>query len=113
MHKKLSLLSIIMITVVSVDSIRNLPAAAKFGEVLITFYVLAAIFFLIPTALVSAELSAKFQCSGGIYTWVKNAFGEKFGLIAIWLQWAENVIWCPTLLSFIAGSVGYVISLYR
>ena len=44
--KKISLLSLVMITVVSVDSIRNLPAAAKFGEILITFYILAAIFFL-------------------------------------------------------------------
>mgnify|MGYP006132398035 CR=1 FL=1 len=108
--KNLSLLSIILITVVSVDSIRNLPAAAKFGPVLITFYVLAAIIFLLPAALVSAELSAKFKCSGGIYTWVKQAYGDKLGLLAIWLQWAENVIWYPTLLSFVAGAIGYAIN---
>lgn len=108
--KNLSLLSIIMITVVSVDSIRNLPAAAKFGTVLITFYILAAITFLLPAALVSAELSAKFKCSGGVYTWVKKAYGDKLGLLAVWLQWAENVIWYPTLLSFVAGAIGYSIN---
>ena len=108
--KNLSLLSIIMITVISVDSIRNLPAAAKFGPVLITFYILAAVIFLLPAALVSAELSAKFKCSGGVYTWVKKAYGDKLGLLAIWLQWAENVIWYPTLLSFVAGALGYAIN---
>ncbi|MBT4922520.1 MAG: amino acid permease, partial [Rickettsiales bacterium] len=60
--------------------------------------------------LVSAELSAKFKCSGGIYTWVKKAYGDKLGLLAIWLQWAENVIWYPTLLSFVAGALGYAIN---
>ena len=108
--KKISLLSLVMITVVSVDSIRNLPAAAKFGEILITFYILAAIFFLIPTALVSAELAAKFKCSGGIYTWVKEAYGDKAALFAIWLQWIENVIWYPTIISFVVGALAYVIS---
>ncbi|MEE3003311.1 MAG: APC family permease [Pseudomonadota bacterium] len=108
--KKISLLSLVMITVISVDSIRNLPAAAMFGEVLISFYLLAAVFFLIPTALVSAELAAMFNdSSGGIYSWVKEAFGDRVGVFAIWLQWIQNVIWYPTILSFVAGALGYVI----
>ena len=107
---RISLLSLVMITVVSVDSIRNLPAAAKFGEILITFYVLGALFFLIPTALISAELAATFRTSAGIYTWVKTAYGERMGLMAIWLQWIENVIWYPTILSFVVGAFAYIIS---
>jgi len=107
---RISLLSLVMITVVSVDSIRNLPAAAKFGEILIPFYILGAIFFLIPTALISAELAATFRTSAGIYTWVKAAYGERVGLMAIWLQWIENVIWYPTILSFVVGALAYAIS---
>ena len=110
MKNKISLISLVMITVVSVDSIRNLPAAAKFGELLVTFYILAAIFFLIPTALVSAELAGAHDCEGGIYTWVRNAFGDKTGVLAIWLQWIENVIWYPTILSFAAGTFTYIIN---
>ena len=107
---KISLLSLTMITVVSVDSIRNLPAAAKFGSVLVSFYILAAFFFLIPTALVSAELAAKHRCSGGIYTWVKNEFGDNLAVFAIWLQWIENIIWYPTILSFVVGTIIYVVA---
>lgn len=110
MSKKhtLTLFSLTMITVGSVDSIRNLPATALFGSQLIFFFLLGAFFFLIPTALISAELASGWPKQGGIYIWVKEAFGKRAGFLAIWLQWIENVIWYPTLLSFVAGSIGYL-----
>lgn len=105
----LSIFSLTMITVGSVDSIRNLPATALFGSQLIAFFILGAFCFLVPTALVSAELASGWPKQGGIYVWVKEAFGRKMGFLAIWLQWIENVIWYPTILSFVAGSIGYLI----
>lgn len=105
----LTIFSLTMITVGSVDSIRNLPATALFGSQLIFFFSLGALFFLIPTALASAELSSSCVRQGGIYDWVKEAFGKKIGFLAIWLQWIENVIWYPTILSFVAGTIGYFI----
>ncbi|MGC1182287.1 APC family permease [Legionella sp.] len=106
----LTIFSLTMITVGSVDSIRNLPATALFGSQLIFYFFLGAIFFLIPTALVSAELASGWAKQGGIYIWVKQAFGKKIGFLAIWLQWIENVIWYPTILSFVAGTIGYLIN---
>lgn len=106
----LSVFTLTMITVGSVDSIRNLPATALFGSQLISFFIMGALFFLIPTALVSAELASGWPKQGGIYIWVKEAFGKKTGFLAIWLQWIENVIWYPTILSFVAGTIGYLIN---
>lgn len=106
----LTVFSLTMITVGSVDSIRNLPATALFGSQLIFYFLLGALFFLLPTALVSAELASGWAKQGGIYIWVKEAFGKKTGFLAIWLQWIENVIWYPTLLSFVAGTIGYLIN---
>ncbi|HYF98017.1 MAG TPA: APC family permease [Coxiellaceae bacterium] len=97
-------------TVGSVDSIRNLPTTALFGTSLVFFFGLAAICFLIPTALVSAELSSSSTESGGIYAWIKHAFGVQTGFVAVWFQWIENVIWYPTILSFVAGTIGYLVS---
>src|SRR5262249_41505122 len=108
--KPLGIFSIAMITAVSVDSVRNLPATALFGSSLIFFFVLGALLFLLPCALVSAELSSTSTEPGGIYAWVKNAFGAQIGVLAIWLQWIENVIWYPTILSFVAGTIGFLIS---
>lgn len=109
-HRVLTVFSLTMITVGSVDSIRNLPATALFGSSLIFFFIISALFFLIPCALVSAELSAGWPKHGGIYIWVKEAFGMQLGFAAIWLQWIENVVWYPTILSFVAGTIGYMIS---
>lgn len=106
----LTVFSLTMITVGSVDSIRNLPATALFGSQLIFFFTFGALFFLIPAALVSAELASGWAKQGGIYIWVKEAFGKQFGFFAIWLQWIENVIWYPTILSFVAGTIGYLIN---
>ena len=108
--KALSAFSLTMITVGSVDSLRNLPTTAIFGSQLIAFFLFGALFFLLPTALVSAELASGLPREGGIYIWVKRAFGLRMGFLAIWLQWIENVIWYPTLLSFLAGTFGYIIA---
>ncbi len=108
--RTLGVFSLVMITVGSVDSIRNLPTTALFGSSLIFFFTLAALCFLLPVALVVAELGSSSEESGGIYVWVKEAFGIQTGFLAVWLQWIENVIWYPTILSFVAGTIGYLIS---
>lgn len=108
--KLLGAFSLIMITVGSVDSIRNLPTIALFGSSLIFFFIIAALFFLIPSSLISAELVATWPERGGLYTWIKQAFGKQIGFLAIWLQWVGNIIWYPTILSFAAATIGYLIN---
>jgi len=99
-----------MLITASIDSIRNLPATALFGSALIFFFVFASIVFLIPAALVSAELSTTWTKEGGIYHWVRKAFGEKVAFMAIWLQWVNTMVWYPTILSFIAGTAAFLIN---
>ena len=108
--EKISVLALVLLITGAIDSIRNLPATALFGSQLIAFFILGALFFLIPTALVSAELASGWPKQGGVYIWVKEAFGKQVGFLAIWLQWIENVIWYPTILSFVAGTIGYLIN---
>ncbi len=109
-RKKIPLISLVLLIVAAIDSIRNLPASALFGSQLIFFFVLSAIVFLIPTSLVAAELSATFPEKGGVYHWVSKAFGEKWAMVAIWLQWINTIVWYPTILSFIAGTFAYLIN---
>ncbi len=106
----LSLFSLIMLITVSIDSIRNLPIAALFGAKMILFFVIAGVSFLIPTGFIAAELTASHTEQGGIYGWVKAAFGKKTGFLAIWLQWINTLVWYPTTLAFIAGSIAFTIS---
>lgn len=109
-QKILSAFALTMITVGSVDSIRNLPSIALFGAPLILFFTAAAILFLVPSVLISAELVATWPEHHGAYGWTRHAFGQRLGFLSIWLQWIGNVIWYPTILSFTAVTIGYLIS---
>ena len=108
-RKVLSVFSLVLITIGSVDSIRNLPATAMFGSSLIFVFTMAALLFLIPCGFVAAELAATWPEKGGVYFWLKLALGKKSALMGIWFQWVENLFWYPTILSFIAGTVGYAV----
>src|SRR3712207_1680629 len=57
----------------------------------------------------AAELGTGCPEDGGAYAWVKQAFGGRTGLLAVWCDYAENVAWFPTVLSFIAASLAYAI----
>ncbi len=105
----LSVFSLVMINVIAVDSIRTLPMAASFGFGLVTLYVIAALMFFIPTALITAELATTWPVKGGIYSWVKIAFGPKWGLCVVYLQWIYNVVWYPTILTLIASTIAYLV----
>jgi len=110
MSRKISLFSLVFLIVAAIDSIRNLPAQALFGSSLIFFFVLSALLFLIPISLLSAELSSRYPEEGGVFHWVRHAFGDHAAMVAIWLQWVNTVAWYPTILSFIAGTAAYLIN---
>lgn len=105
----LTVFSLVMINVIAVDSLRILPFGAQFGFALVFYYSLAALLFFIPTALVTAELATAWPQRGGIYIWVREAFGNRAGFLVVWLQWVYNIVWFPTMLAFIAGTIAYVI----
>ncbi len=96
-----------MINVIAVDSIRTLPFSAELGFSLVFFYLMAAVFFFIPSGLVSAELATGWPSTGGVYVWIREAFGKKVALIIIWFNWIYNVFWYPTILALLAGVFTY------
>lgn len=95
-----------LLTLVVVASLRSLPAMAVFGLGSVTLYIVPAILFLVPTALVAAELATGWK--GGVYIWIREAMGNRWGFTAVWLQWIQNVVWYPTQLSFIAAALAFV-----
>lgn len=106
----IGLLPLVLLITGAIDSIRNLPGTALFGSTLIFFFVVSAIVFLIPVAFISAELSSAWsEEEGGIYSWVKHAFGEKWAFLTVWLQWINTMVWYPSIISFIAGTAAYFV----
>ncbi len=58
----------------------------------------------------SAELATGWPKSGGIYIWVREGLGDRWGFMAIWMQWVHNVAWYPVIMSFVAVTMAYLIS---
>ena len=106
---KLSVATLAIMNITAVVSLRGLPAEAIYGLSSAFYYLFAAIVFLIPTAMVAAELAAMFSDKqGGVFRWVGEAFGPRTGFLAIWLQWIESTIWYPTVLTFGAVSIAFI-----
>lgn len=105
--KSLTIFLLLMINLATVLSIRNWPVTAIYGYTSIFYLLLSMVFFFIPCALVSAELATLFPEKGGVFIWVKEALGHRFGFLAIWLLWVENIVWYPTILSFISAAFAY------
>lgn len=98
--------SMAMLIATAVASVRGLPAMAVYGWASVFLYVLPALVFMVPVALVAAELASGWK--GGVFVWVKEAYGDRTGFIAIWQQWMQNVVWYPAQLAFFASALAYI-----
>ena len=106
---RLSVATLAIMNVTAVVSLRGLAAESVYGLGSAFYYLFAAFVFLIPTALVAAELAAMFSDKeGGVFRWIGEAFGAKTGFLAIWLQWIQSTIWYPTVLTFGAVSIAFI-----
>ena len=104
----ISMPTMAMMTIACVAGIRNTPSMAVYGYAAIFLYLVPAILFLIPTALVAAELASGWK--GGIYRWVTEAYGPKTGFFGIWTQYAMTIFYYPSLLASVASTLAFVIN---
>src|SRR4051812_49478258 len=82
----ISWVALAFMTTASVASLRAAPTMAVYGLAAIFLYVLPGIVFLLPTALVSAELASGW--TGGVYNWVSQGVSKPMGFLAVWCQFA-------------------------
>ncbi|GAA2716417.1 APC family permease [Actinoplanes palleronii] len=104
----ISWVALALMTTSSVASLRPSPTMAVYGLASIFLYVVPAIVFLLPTALVSAELASGW--SGGVYNWVSEGLSKPMGFLAVWCQFAMTIFYYPSLLGFVASTLAYVIN---
>lgn len=104
----ISMTTMAIMIVTSIVSLRGLPSQAEFGLTSIFYYLFAAVVFLIPFSLVCAELASTFTQSGGLFRWVSEAFGARWGWAAMYLEWQTVVIWFPSVLMFAGVSLAYI-----
>ena len=100
---------VLLFNIATVLGPRWIAAAAHSGTSSISLWIIAAVFFFIPSALVINELSSRFPCEGGLYIWAKEAFGDFHGFVAGWTYWIYTVFYFPGLLLASAAMSAYII----
>jgi glutamate:GABA antiporter len=104
--KYITWLTLAFMTTSSVASLRSAPTMAVYGLTCVFLYLVPAIIFLLPQSLVAAELASGW--SGGVFRWVSEGISAKWGLLAVWCQFAMTIFYYPTLLGFVASTLAYV-----
>lgn len=103
----LTWVTLALMTTASVASLRAAPTMAVYGLACVFLYLVPAVVFLLPTALVSAELASGW--SGGVYRWVSEGLSKPLGFLAVWCQFAMTIFYYPSLPAFVASTIAYVI----
>ena len=86
------------------------PNFASSGLHLIFFLILGGIFWFLPVALVAAEMATvKGWEDGGIYAWVGNTLGKRWGFAALFYQWFQITVGFVTMAFFVLAAISYIV----
>lgn len=113
MKRKIGLWDLVFMNVSALFGIRWIAksTASSFGLGLgaIPIWIVFAFIFFVPSALICAELAATYPRDGGLYEWVKEAYGEKWGFMVSWLNWTAKIFWYSSFLTFLTVNISYIL----
>jgi len=109
LRKTMGFWDVLLFNIATVLGPRWIAAAGHNGTSSISLWVLAALLFFVPMAMVINELSSRFPEEGGLYVWAKEAFGDFHGFVAGWTYWVYTIFYFPGLLLASASMSAYVL----
>jgi glutamate:GABA antiporter len=109
LRREMGFWDVLLFNIATVLGPRWVAAAAHNGTSSISLWILAAVLFFVPMALVINELSSRFPEEGGLYVWSKEAFGDFHGFVAGWTYWVYTIFYFPGLLLASTSMSAYVI----
>ena len=101
-HKyKFRLLSAVFATVCIILVGDAVAPTASIGNSQYFWWIIMLLGFFVPYGLISAELGTQYPSEGGMYTWVKKAFGPKWAGRVAWYYWVNFPLWVASLASLV------------
>ncbi len=101
--KTLGQKDMVLFTVSAILLLDTLAAAAAVGSSSIFWWIFLGIIFFVPFALICAEMGCAYPEQGGIYAWIRNAFGGRWASRATWAYWVNTAVWIPAIYILFAG----------
>ena len=102
--RAMGLRDVVLFYVVTGLSLQWVATAATAGAPALAMWVVAWVIFFVPLVLAVIELSSRYPEEGGLYVWVKQAFGEFGGFMAGWIYWSSDLPYLPSILYFAAAN---------
>ena len=102
-HKTLGKTDMVLFTVSAILLLETLAAAASIGASSIFWWLFLGLIFFVPFAMICAEMGCTYAEQGGIYAWVRNAFGGRWGSRVSWGYWVNTAVWIPAIFILFAG----------
>jgi len=101
--KVLRSLDMTLFTVCAILVMDTLAPSAAIGPSSISWWLITLVLFFVPYGLITAELGTTYPEQGGLYVWIKKAFGEKWAARTTWLYWINVALWMPSVYILFAG----------
>lgn len=98
---KFRLFSAVLATVCIILVADAVAPTAAIGHSQYAWWAIMLIGFFVPYALISAELGTQYPSEGGMYTWIKKAFGKKWASRVAWFYWVNYPLWIASLADLI------------
>jgi amino acid transporter len=84
-------------SVSAILTIETLASAASMGPSWFSWWAIVVLAFFVPYGLITAELGSAWPGEGGLFLWVREAFGPRWGSLAAWFYWINNAYWIPSV----------------
>lgn len=95
--KKFRLVDAILATVCITLVAESVAPTAAIGNSQYFWWIFLILAFCLPYGLITAELGSTFESEGGMYDWVKKAFGKKWAGRVAWNYWINFPLWIASL----------------
>ena len=95
--KKFNLIDAILGTVCLTLVCESVMPTAAIGNTQYFWWIFLLIAFCLPYGMITAELGTTYPSEGGMYDWVKRAFGPKWAGRVAWNYWVNFPLWIASL----------------
>src|SRR5262249_3658406 len=110
LHKDLGVTDLTLTQILFIVGLPWVGVAAKQGPSHVVYWLLAIVFFYLPSAAVVIHLNRAMPLEGGLYQWAKLGFNEITGFLVAWNLWlfailnsSETGLQVTQYLAYVAG----------
>ena len=101
--KALGLKDIVLFTVSAILLLDTLAAGAAVGSSSVFWWLFLGVVFFVPYALICSEMGTTYPEQGGLYAWIRRAYGRRWASRATWAYWINTAVWNPAIFILFAG----------